>query len=201
MNYKYPNLGGAILAGGKSKRMDGINKAFINVEGQPIIHRIMHLYDALFEDIIIVTNTIDDFSDFKNNCILVSDILKNFGPLGGIHSALQHTNKRALFFVACDMPNLHNALMEAMLDRFHLLDCDALVPRIGSAIEPLHSIFSKKLIKDIEIFLKTDKKHSIQNFLQTINVEYFDLENSMTNKKIFNNLNTIEDVAREKRRG
>ena len=53
-------MAGVILSGGKSIRM-GKNKAFIQVEGVPIIERIHNLFRELFQEVIIVTNEKDLF--------------------------------------------------------------------------------------------------------------------------------------------
>jgi molybdopterin-guanine dinucleotide biosynthesis protein A len=49
------DISGIILSGGKSVRM-GENKAFIEIDGVPIIYRIYSLFKELFQEIIIVTN-------------------------------------------------------------------------------------------------------------------------------------------------
>ena len=63
----------------------------------------------IFKEVILVTNSPEDYVLFENECRIIPDIIKDKGPLGGIHSALSNTAKKAVFFVACDMPYLHNA--------------------------------------------------------------------------------------------
>ena len=58
------NLTGIILSGGKSIRM-GENKAFIEIEGIPIIQRIQTLFERLFDEIIIVTQSKRTLFKFK----------------------------------------------------------------------------------------------------------------------------------------
>ncbi len=49
------SISGIILSGGKSVRM-GEDKAFLQIEGVPIITRIYNLFKELFQEVIIVTN-------------------------------------------------------------------------------------------------------------------------------------------------
>ena len=46
-----------ILAGGKNSRMSGQDKAFLEIEGQPIIERLIGKLKLLVNKIIVVTNS------------------------------------------------------------------------------------------------------------------------------------------------
>jgi molybdopterin-guanine dinucleotide biosynthesis protein A len=65
---------------------------------------------------------------------------------------------------------------------------------MGLSIEPLHAIYKKELKSKISAFLKDSRNHSIRSFLETTNVYYWNLENNRINRKVFKNLNTIEDL-------
>ncbi len=194
MRAKVTNIAGAILAGGRNSRMSGLNKAFIRINGTSIIQRTLRIFEKIFDEIIIVTNSPQDFASYKKDVTLATDIIKGIGPLGGIHAALSVTSKKAVFFVACDMPFLHNALILRELDCFNKVECDCLVPRAGASIEPLHAIYKKDLMENINSFVKNNSNYSIRKFLETINVYYWDLEESRSNKKIFVNFNTTKDL-------
>ena len=49
---------GVILAGGMSKRLNGRDKAMIEVNGRRILDRIHAVYSEIFSEIILVTNTL-----------------------------------------------------------------------------------------------------------------------------------------------
>ncbi|MFH1317730.1 MAG: molybdenum cofactor guanylyltransferase, partial [Candidatus Omnitrophota bacterium] len=110
MNYKQPatdSISCAILAGGKNRRM-GKNKAFIEVDGISLLKKNIVLLQQIFTEITIVTNSPKEYISFKNDASIITDKIKDIGPLGGIFSALSTTSKESVFFVACDMPFLHN---------------------------------------------------------------------------------------------
>ncbi len=188
------NTAAAILAGGRNSRMAGKNKAFIQIEGTSIIQKTFDILKEMFEEIVIVTNFPPDFRAYENESIITGDLIKDAGPLGGIHSALAVTSKEAVFFVACDMPNLHNALILRLVNYFEKSDFDVVVPRVNSFIEPLHGVYRKGLTGSLEDFLRTNKDYSIRNFLRTVNVGYLDLEDDPLNRRIFNNLNSPQDL-------
>lgn len=187
-------IAAAVLAGGKNTRMPGENKSLIKVGGIPIIQSAIDTLKECFEEIIIVTNYPDDYKLFAHSCRIITDSVKNAGPLGGIFTALSRTSKEAVFFVACDMPFLHNALIGKQLRLFCRTECDAFVPRIGEFIEPLHAVYKKKLKKNIYDFLQGGGDHSIKNFLNGVKARYWDLEDTVFNRRIFTNVNTREEL-------
>ena len=140
-----------------------------------------------------MTNSPADYESYKEECSIVTDIIKDIGPLGGIHSALSHTTKDAVFFVACDMPFLHNGVIRNQIDYFGKVQCDALVSRIGQRIEPLHSVYRKNIKDAADDFIKKSSNYSVKSFLETINIGYWDLDDSAFYRNVFRNLNTPED--------
>ncbi|MFH1847664.1 MAG: molybdenum cofactor guanylyltransferase, partial [Candidatus Omnitrophota bacterium] len=107
------NIAGVILAGGKNTRM-GTHKAFLRVDGVRIIDRILEVFKPLFDEILIVTDNKDNFTEFKDVKV-VDDLVRERGPLGGIYTGLKMIAGGKAFFSACDMPFLHNGLVERLL--------------------------------------------------------------------------------------
>ncbi|MFH2138553.1 MAG: molybdenum cofactor guanylyltransferase [Candidatus Omnitrophota bacterium] len=188
---------GAILSGGRNRRMKGRNKAFIEIDGNPIIDRTVAIFESIFNEIIIITNEVEEYSNYRDKCVIVNDEIKNIGPLGGIHAALSTAKNNAVFFSACDMPNLHNEIIISQIDYFNKKKGDALLPRIGNLVEPLHAIYKKSIKDDLEQFIKNSPDHSVKSFLKTINVAYWDLENTSFYRNTFKNINTPEDIDYE----
>jgi molybdopterin-guanine dinucleotide biosynthesis protein A len=51
--------------------------------------------------------------------VLRKDLIVRCGPLGGIYSALRTTRRRAVLFLACDMPFVAPKLLRSLLERFN----------------------------------------------------------------------------------
>jgi len=190
------NIAGVILAGGKNARIGGKCKAFIQLKDKSFLNIITSALEQIFNEILIVTNNPSDFTAFINKYSIITDKIKDVGPLGGINSALYHCSAEAIFVVSCDMPYLNKELIEKQIEFYNKSDCDALIPRIGSFIEPLHSIYKKTTFDILQSFINETQDYSIRNFLKLINVQYMEIEDNKLNRQAFTNINTHEDFER-----
>jgi molybdenum cofactor guanylyltransferase len=188
------NISGVILAGGASKRFNSIVKANIVIGGRTIISRITDILNDIFEEIIIVTNTPEEFEEYKKYKI-VTDQFKKAGPLGGIHAAFNVSSKEAVFVFAGDMPLLDKEFINRQIDWYNSNECEILVPLINSLREPLHAIYNLSLKKSLEEYLANDNNYAVIEFFKTVNVSYMQLEDNQRNKNMFANINSQSDIA------
>ena len=72
-----------ILAGGKSTRM-GFDKQFLELNKKRLIDIIINKLKEEFEEIIIVTNKPEEYRKYTQK--ILSDKIKDVGPLGGIYT-------------------------------------------------------------------------------------------------------------------
>jgi len=188
------NISGVILSGGANKRFNGIIKAKIVIDGKTIISRIIEIMSNIFDEIIIVTNTPDEFREFKN-CKIIGDQFLNKGPLGGIHSALKESEREALFVFAGDMPLLDSEIIAKQIDFYTTNKCDILIPQIEQFIEPLHGIYTKSLIRILEDFLEGDNDYAMTEFFKKADVHYLKIEGSEKTRRAFTNINSPSDIS------
>lgn len=182
---------GIILSGGKSRRM-GENKAFIEIEGVPIIQRIYSLFKELFQEVIIVTNQVELFNNFDSK--IYSDLLPNKGVLGGLYTGLFFSTFHYSFCVACDMPFIRKALVQYIIN--HIEGEDVIVPRTEDGLQPLHAIYSKNCLDPIKKIMEQGK-YKIIDFYNWVNVKIVE-EKDFTVldplRESFINVNTPEEL-------
>jgi molybdopterin-guanine dinucleotide biosynthesis protein A len=136
---------GIILSGGKSIRM-GENKAFLEIEGIPIINRIHNVFKRLFQEIIIVTNQKELFPNLDAK--IHSDLIPNRGVLGGLYSGLFFSSFPYSFCVACDMPFLNESVIKYLIQSIG--NFDVIIPKTKDGLQPLHAIYSKNCLEPIK---------------------------------------------------
>src|SRR3990167_1947192 len=115
-----------ILAGGRNARMQGVDKAFLEVDGRPIISHIIDRLTPFVDQAIIVTNSPEKYVNFEARTVW--DEIPDKGPLMGIYSGLKASSSEYNFVVACDMPFVNIALVGYIIDMKD--GYDIIVPKI-----------------------------------------------------------------------
>jgi molybdopterin-guanine dinucleotide biosynthesis protein A len=187
------NISAVILAGGNSTRFNGIIKSKIVIDGKTIISRIIETLGGIFDEVIIVTNTPDEFREY-NSCKIIGDQFLNKGPLGGIHSALSDTVREAVFVVAGDMPMLDKNIIIRQINFFENNKCDILIPQINQYIEPLHGIYRKTLAPILREYLEGENNNAIREFFKKADVNYMQFKESEKYHRAFTNINSPSDI-------
>ncbi len=183
-----------ILAGGKASRM-GFDKQFLEIDNIKLVDKIISILEEEFNEIILITNKPQEYP--KERYKLASDIIKEKGPLSGIHVGLKMATSAYVFVIACDMPNIDLDYVRYMKEEIEKKDAKACITKVEKGLEPFHGFYSKSLVEDIEEYLKTDRR-SIQRFLADKDIIYIEEEDAKGkyNRDIFINLNTMEEVKK-----
>jgi molybdenum cofactor guanylyltransferase len=110
-------IAGAILAGGNARRMGGIAKGMLPVEGHlSIIERlVVHMMRSGIDEIVIAANEERPYSHVC--CAVVPDQRIDAGPLAGIEAALEYFAGRydAVLCLPCDLPSVSAMEMSALI--------------------------------------------------------------------------------------
>jgi len=178
----------------------GENKAFIEIEGVPIIRRIYDLFEELFQEIIIVTNQKELFSNFDSK--ICSDLLPNKGALGGLYTGIFLSTFHYSFCVACDMPFIKKPLVQYLMK--HIQGDDVIVPRTKDGLQPLHAIYSKNCLGPIKKIMEQGK-YKIIDFYDIVKVKIIQEDDFISldpRRESFINVNTpveLLSIRRDKK--
>jgi len=175
---------GIILSGGKSSRM-GSNKAFLNYQGELLIHRAISILKPLCSEIIISSNITDER---LGNYPVIPDEIADIGPIGGIWSCLKASKSSINLVIPCDVPHVSTKLYEQLLNQFK--GYDAVIPELPDGkLEPLIACYQSSIISNIEEQIR-EKDYKLINLLGKLNVKYV----KVTEVAMFKNLNTPLDI-------
>jgi molybdenum cofactor guanylyltransferase len=100
-------IGGYILAGGKSSRM-GTDKALLELAGKPLIRHAVKKLRRVCMDVRILSSN-PALADYAP---LVPDLHPNTGPIGGIEAALAHSIFNWNLILPVDIPFLPTAFID-----------------------------------------------------------------------------------------
>jgi molybdopterin-guanine dinucleotide biosynthesis protein A len=127
-------------------------------------------------------------------CDTVCDVVKDFGPLAGIYSALNYFEDYTLI-VAVDMPFVKRDLAEFIFKKAK--GYDALIPTWSDGKrEPLLACYSYESSKTVKKFIDMGVRRVVKPF-ESLNTLFYPIENLRVFDKnliSFTNVNTREDL-------
>jgi molybdopterin-guanine dinucleotide biosynthesis protein A len=183
------------MAGGKSSRM-GVNKAFVELHGKPLIgHVLDRVSDLEQEETILIANSPADYDHL--GLPVYPDLIPGKGSLGGIYSAIHDSRSQYTLVVACDMPLLNPDLLRYMIGLCSG-PVDVIAPRVEGHPQGLHAIYSKDCLEPIHRQLDAGRLKVI-GFHQDVRVRYLDepeYGRFDPNGLSFFNVNTPQDLKK-----
>jgi len=188
-----------ILAGGKSLRM-GFDKQLLKVNERRLMDNLITKLKEKFNEIIIVTNKAEYYIGLSDK--IISDKIKDMGPLSGIHAGLKESLSHYVYFTACDMPNISLDYIDYMKREIEGIEVKACVTKLGQWIEPFNAFYSKDMVKNIEEHLFENRK-SIFSLIDKVETHYIEEKEARRyspNWDMFLNLNTREELDRYTRK-
>ena len=194
-----------ILCGGQSRRM-GRDKGSMIIQDKPMIKHILSTLNHQIDEAVIVLNDktrIAKYSEFIDHqeyeypIIFCEDKIKNKGPMPGIMTGLSNIKGKYALVLPCDSPYVSKNYIQTIFSEID--ECyQAIVPYHDDenklkTSEPLHSIYNKDIIPEIEKLVKNDVLH-IKGLIEKINTKFVLIDNKKIEKKEFRNLNRPTDV-------
>src|SRR5271156_1644278 len=104
------DVGGYVLAGGRSSRM-GRDKALLELGGKPLALHAVTKLQRVCSDVHILSEN----RELSAYAPLVSDLHPGCGPIGGIEAAFAHSTHEWNLFLPVDMPFFPSALLFALV--------------------------------------------------------------------------------------
>ncbi len=190
MNHIRKDILGLILAGGQSRRMDGIDKGLVCFKKKPMVSWIVDTLQGQVNSIAINANRNQEKYRIYTDQIF-SDQLGGFkGPLAGLHAAMTHSNESLIATVPCDSPFIPDNLICRLREPLNDSSIDLTVVQTGSRIQPVFSMARKSLKSSLEKFL-VDGGRKIDIWYQNINIHKVTFPN---NTKHFVNFNSLKEL-------
>lgn len=189
---RYPDICGVILVGGKSRRM-GRDKAFLDIAGKPLIERILGVFRASFDRIVLVGDREERFA--ACNLPVLPDIYPG-SSLGGLYTGLYHAETEFVFVSSCDLPFPNMDILHHLCSRG--VGFDAVVPTTAHGYEPLFALYGKSCLAPIKALLDSGDCCAYAWYPKArVNyVTYEQLAHLDPDGRAFMNINTPDEFAR-----
>lgn len=134
----------------------GRDKAWLQVQGQPLIQRQVALaHEVGAAEVFISGSPERDYSAL--HCPVLQDSFPEAGPLAGIERALNRTANPFLLVLAVDLPRLDSPFLRHILT-LSQADQTGIVPRAAGRIEPLVALYPRTAHLTAASMLKAGRK-------------------------------------------
>lgn len=148
----YRDVTGVMLAGGKSRRM-GADKAYLEVDGVPLLERAAQVFRRVFSSNMIVANDPSLYRELEFP--VHTDVYPNRGSLVGIYTGLMKAETPYIFCASCDMPFLNEGLIRYLVELRE--GFDLVLPFSDHGREPLHAVYGKPCLGPMEKLIAEDR--------------------------------------------
>lgn len=186
------HIQGLILAGGLSTRM-GTDKALLPIAGKPLLYRLVEEVSRLTQHVTVSVGSPErealyreSLGDLGETVSFAVDLIPECGPLSGLHAGLSAIGDGYVFTMACDMPQLSEELLSALLTH-----TDSGADVIYAPGQPFHALYHARTAGQIEAALKAGdfRLMGLLNRLRSVEINLQEQGES----SYFINLNTPAD--------
>ena len=189
---------GAILAGGRARRLGGLNKAglVLHSSGASILDRQLSRLSRVVDQTIIIANDADRF--IAAGVPVIADLVVDGGALGALYTAVHSAQTDRTLVVACDMPFLSEPLLAHLVEVGRAVDIA--IPRTRRGYEPLCATYSRRCAPELRRLLDEEQfRLSDVARIPGLNVREIgqdELKEFGAEEVLFFNLNTPDDYVR-----
>lgn len=159
-----------ILAGGMSRRM-GRDKAFLPVDGRPLLAVQAERWRDVFDALVVSADTRERFAALElGGARIVEDTRPGAGPMAGLEAVMRAVPADRYFLTAVDLP-FGSPELARELDR-RMGEADAcLIQREGRGWEPLFALYARSCLPAISDALDRGERSFYRGLLPFITVQ------------------------------
>jgi len=142
-----------ILAGGRGRRMGGMDKGLVDLEKRPLIAHVLNAIVPQAGSVLINANrNAEKYREFGYR--IVSDTLDDYqGPLAGFASAMAVASTPYIVTLPCDGPLVPTDYVQRMINALEMSENEIAVAHDGDRMQPVYALLPVGLMSDLEAFL------------------------------------------------
>ena len=185
------NVTGIVLAGGQGRRMGGVDKGLVDLDGTPMIAHVLARLVPQVGDVLINANqNLDRYRAFGYP--VVPDAVGGFaGPLAGLHAGMTRASRGFVVTVPCDSPFLPRDLVLRLRTKLDEKGAQLAVAKTFDQPHPVFALVRRDLLPNLAAFLASGgrKIDAWYAALRVVEVAFDDEADA------FRNINTADELA------
>jgi len=180
-----------ILAGGRSRRMEGRDKAFVKLHGRPLIRWVIARLRTQVNELFIAANPNNALYRSLGFELLADPFGPDNGPLAGILAGLQRADTPYLLTAPCDVPYLPDTLVERLLETMETTNARAVTASDGTRQHGTISLIDRDLAADLRDYLQSGNRQ-VRGWLASVDAQ---VEDFSLKADAFMNINSGHDLV------
>jgi molybdopterin-guanine dinucleotide biosynthesis protein A len=183
---------GVVLAGGRGRRMGGLDKGLMLFHGRPLVAYSIDALKAVADHVLVSANRhVDAYAELGYPVIADADDQFD-GPLAGLLSAMQNAKTSYVLSVPCDCPLIRGELLGRLYTTLRAQKAEVCVAHDGERVHPVIMIVQRSLAPSLADYLAAGER-KVETWLRRHRLVLADFRD---HPEVFVNVNTREDLAR-----
>lgn len=187
------NISAVVLAGGKSTRMNGNNKANLIYKDKKFIEIIISALENTINNVYVSVDNKERYNDVEYN--FIEDIFNEIGPIGGLYSSLQYVDSEFILVFPCDMPLINKDIIKYLLRNIREDDKCLILKSSEGKMYPLCGIYSKKSLPIIKDMIEK-KDYKLCNLVNNLNGRVISINDTNINEDVLMNVNNPNEYKK-----
>lgn len=181
---------GLVLAGGRGRRMGGVDKGLVAFRGRPLVEHALERLQPQVGELLISANQNRDAYARYGHPVLGDALPGHLGPLAGLHAGLMRAATPLLVAVPCDSPHFPLDLVARLAAAMEQADAPLAVARTGGRDQPVFMLCRRGLLAGLAAFLEAGgrKIDAWYAALAPARVDFDDVPDA------FANANTLDEL-------
>lgn len=161
-NSKSADVSAVILAGGRGRRLGGVDKGLVEVAGQRLVERIAERLKPQVQAVLINANRHPhEYRKFAER--VVADVVDEpCGPLGGMLTGLQTAPTELVLFCPCDASHIPDNLVEKLLGAMSRESADIAAVGDEFGLQPVCCLMKRELAEDLAHFIRSGARETAE---------------------------------------
>lgn len=144
---------GLILAGGRARRMGGVDKGLQPLRGKPLAQWVVERLAPQVDEVLVNANQNREAYAALGFRVITDAVGGFAGPLAGLQSGLTHAKHELVVTVPCDSPFLPYELVARLRQALKAEGADLAVAKTGQQPHPVFCLCRRGLLPDLTGFL------------------------------------------------
>ena len=182
---------GIVLAGGMGRRMGGVDKGLVELDGTPMVAHVLARLAPQCGALLINANQNPDRYALFGHPVIADTVGGFAGPLAGLHAGMTAATTAFVVTVPCDSPFLPTDLVARLAQGLADGDAQLAVARTHHQPHPVFALVRRDVLPHLAAFLHGGgrKIDAWYGTLRVVEVPFDDEESA------FRNINTADELA------